>query len=56
MKNLQDAAEKICELNGNLVARTVLPNAPVPDFTVAAFERDVARMASFIGPAAPVRP
>lgn len=38
------------------VARTVLLNAPVSDFTVAAFERDVARMGSFIGPAAPARP
>lgn len=35
------------------VARTVLLNAPVSELTVAAFEHDTARMASFIGPARP---
>lgn len=30
------------------VARTVLLNAPISDFTVSAFERDVARMSVFL--------
>ena len=30
------------------VARTVLLHAPVSDFTVAAFERDVSRMSAFV--------
>lgn len=30
------------------VARTVLLNAPISDFTVAAFERDVSRMSVFL--------
>lgn len=30
------------------VARTVLLHAPISDFTVAAFERDVSRMSSVI--------
>lgn len=38
------------------VARTVLLNAPVSELTVAAFEHDTARMASFIEPAAPASP
>ena len=37
------------------VARTMMLHAPVSDLTVAAFERDVSRMSSFIAatPAAP---
>lgn len=31
------------------VARTMMLHAPVSDITVAAFERDVTRMSSFIG-------
>lgn len=31
------------------VARTVMLHAPVSDVTVAAFERDVTRMSTFIG-------
>jgi hypothetical protein len=30
------------------VARTVLLNAPISDFTVSAFERDVSRMSVFL--------
>lgn len=33
------------------VARTVLLNAPISDFTVAAFERDVSRMSVFLAKA-----
>ena len=35
------------------VARTMMLHAPVSDVTVAAFERDVSRMSSFIGAASP---
>jgi hypothetical protein len=31
------------------IARTVLLHAPISDHTIAAFERDVARMATLIG-------